>query len=192
MGQPTREEVRGSMQAILYSRAGHEFDVRDELKTDGYAATVPRKVETVSRGKDRRPKLEDLPLLPNYIFLDCALDQYHRLIRTVGQYKYLASTFQIIPARLEANMTRWAAGIEREAQKEIERYKRGEELSLYRNGELLHVVHGPFAEWLQNQHVTFRRMIQAAHDTFPRAEVEVELFGRVTRVEVDPLHIRRA
>ena len=46
------------MQAIGYIRAGHEFDIRDELKSHGYAATVPRKVETVSRGKDRKPKLE--------------------------------------------------------------------------------------------------------------------------------------
>ena len=180
------------MMCIAYGRAGHEFDIRDELLASGYAATVPRKVETTSRGKDRKPKLEDVPLLPNYIFLDVAVDQYHRLIRTTGQYKYLASTFQIIPARLEAHMTRWAAGIEATAQREVDRYKRGEELSLYQNGEQLHVIHGPFAEWLTNQNVTFRRMVQASHDTFPRAEVEVELFGRVTRLDVDPLHIRRA
>lgn len=180
------------MQAIGYIRAGHEFDVRDELKSDGYAATVPRKVTTTSRGKDRKAKLEDVPLLPNYVFLDCTVEQYHRLIRSGGQYKYLASTFQIIPARLEANMNRWAAGVEMEAQREIDRYKRGEELSLYQNGEHLHITHGPFAEWLQNQHVTFLRMVQASHDTFPRARVEVNVFGRVTEVDVDPLHVRRA
>lgn len=180
------------MQIIAYGRAGHEFDIRDELKLDGYAATVPRKVETVSRGKDRRPKLEDTPLLPNYIFLDMAVDQYHRLIRTGGQYKYLASTFQIVPARLEANMNRWAAGIEAIAQKEIARYKRGEELSLFTQGESLHVTHGPFAEWLEGQNVTYRRMVQAAGDPFPSVEVETELFGRVTRVTVDALHVRRA
>ena len=180
------------MQIIAYGRAGHEFEIRDELKADGYAATVPRKVITTSRGKDRKAKLEDVPLLPNYIFLDMTLDQYHQLIRTSGQYKYLTSTFQIIPHRLERNMTRWAAGIEATAQKEIDRYKRGEELSLFRQGEHLHITHGPFAEWLDGQNVTFRRMVHAAHNTFPRAEVEVELFGRVTRLEVDPLDVRRA
>lgn len=180
------------MQLIAYGRAGHEFDIRDELKADDYAATVPRKVETVSRGKDRRPKLEDVPLLPNYIFLDMVLDQYHRLIRTAGQYKYLASTFQIIPARLEANMSRWAAGIEATAQREIERYKRGEELSLFTRGESLHITHGPFAEWLEGQNVTFRRMVQAAGEPFPSVEVETELFGRVTRLNLDALHVRRA
>jgi transcription antitermination factor NusG len=180
------------VQIIGYIRAGHEFDIRDELKTDGYAATVPRKVETVSRGKDRKPKLEDIPLLPNYVFIDCTVDQYHRLLSSKGQYKYLASTYQIIPARLEANMSRWAAGIEATAQREIERYKRGEELSLFTQGEALHVTHGPFAEWLANQNVTFRRMVQAASDPFPSVEVETELFGRVTRVTVDALHVRRA
>lgn len=180
------------MQIIAYGRAGHEFDIRDELKADGYAATVPRKVETVSRGKDRKPKLEDTPLLPNYIFMDMTVDQYHQLIRAVGQYKYLASTFQIIPARLEAKMNRWAAGIEATAQKEIERYRRGEELSLFTKGEALHVTHGPFAEWLDRQNVTFRRMVQAAGQPFPNVEIETELFGRVTRVTVDALHVRRA
>lgn len=180
------------MQAIGYIRAGHEFDTRDELKADGYAATVPRKVITTSRGKDRKAKLEDVPLLPNYVFFDCTVDQYHRLIRTAGQYKYLASTFQIVPARLEANMNRWAAGIEREAQREVQRYKNGEELSLYQNGEELHVVNGPFAEWLSGQHVTFVSMVQSAHDIFPRAKVAVDLFGRVVEMNVDPLHIRRA
>lgn len=180
------------MQIIAYGRAGHEFDIRDEIKLDGYAATVPRKVETVSRGKDRKPKLEDTPLLPNYIFLDMSVDQYHRLIRSGGQYKYLASTFQIVPARLEANMNRWAAMIEREAQREIDRYKRGEELSLFTNGEAVKVTEGPFAEWLDGQNVTFRKMVQAAGDPFPSVEVETELFGRVTRVTVDALHVRRA
>lgn len=180
------------MQAIGYIRAGHEFEIRDELKADGYAATVPRKVETVSRGKDRKPKLEDVPLLPNYVFLDMTVAQYHRLLSSKGQYKYLASTFQIIPARLEANMLRWAAGIEATAQKEIERYKRGEELSLFTKGEALHITHGPFAEWLANQNVTYRRMVQAAGEPFPSVEVETELFGRVTRVTVDALHVRRA
>jgi len=180
------------VQIIAYARANREFDVRDDLRAEGYAATVPRKVITTSRGKDRKAKLEDVPLLPNYIFLDMTVDQYHRLISTGGQYKYLASTFQIIPKRLEANMTRWAAGIEREAQREVERYKRGEELSLYQNGEHLHVIHGPFAEWLQDQHVTFVSMVQEAHDTFPRAKVAVDLFGRVVEMNVDPLHIKRA
>jgi len=180
------------VQIIAYGRAGHEFDIRDELKLDGYAATVPRKVETVSRGKDRKAKLEDVPLLPNYIFLDMSVDQYHRLIRSGGQYKYLASTFQIVPARLEKAMTLWANSIEAEAQREIDRYKRGEELSLFQNGEAVKVTEGPFAQWLDGANVTFRKMAQAAHDTFPRAEVELELFGRVTKVEVDPLHVRRA
>jgi len=173
------------MQAIGYIRAGHEFDVRDELRADGYSATVPRKVVTTSRGKDRKAKLEDVPLLPNYIFMDLSVEQYHRLLSSKGKFKYLASTFQIIPKRLEANMSRWAAGIEREAQREVDRYKRGEELSLYQNGEHLHVTHGPFADWLHNQHVTFRRMVQASHDVFPRAEVEVELFGRVTKLKAE-------
>jgi len=180
------------MQAIGYIRAGHEFDVRDELHADGYAATVPRKVITTSRGKDRKAKLEDVPLLPNYVFLNLTVPRYHELIRTARQYKYLAGTFQFVPMRLEANLERWAAGIEREAQREVERYKRGEELSLYQNGEHLHVCSGPFAEWLENQHVTFVRMVQEAHDTFPRAKVAVDLFGRVVEMNVDPLHVRRA
>jgi len=145
------------MQAIGYIRAGHEFDVRDELRADGYSATVPRKVVTTSRGKDRKPKLEDVPLLPNYVFLNLTVPRYHELIRTARQYKYLASTFQFVPMRLEANLERWAAGIEREAQREVDRYKRGEELSLFTQGEALHITHGPFAEWLSGQHVNIRR-----------------------------------
>lgn len=180
------------MQVIAYARSGHEFDIRDELKEAGCAATVPRKVEIVSRGKDRKAKLEDIPLLPNYVFLEMTLDGYHALTRTGGKYKYLASTYQIVPLRLEANMRRWMAGIEATAQREIERYKRGEELSLFTQGEALHVTHGPFAEWLEHQHVTYRRIVQAAGDPFPSVEVETELFGRITRVTVDALHVRRA
>lgn len=180
------------MQAIGYARAGHEFDLRDELQADGYAITVPRKIITTSRGKDRKAKLEDMPLLPNYLFFDLTLNQYHQLIRDAGKYKYLASTYQIIPKRLERNMDRWAAGVERIAQKEIDRYKRGEELSLFTEGETLEVTEGPFATWLESQHVTFVCMVQAAHDVHPRAKVEAELFGRVTELDLDPLHVRRA
>lgn len=180
------------MQCISYIRAGHEFTIRDELIADGFAATVPRKVITTSRGKDRKPKLEDQPVLPNYCFLDLTVDQYHRLLRTSGQYKYLASTFQIIPARLEASMTRWAEAIEREALKEVERYLRGEELSLFKAGEALSVTHGPFAEWLDGQAVTFRRMVQAAGEPFPSVEVETQLFGQMARVKIDALHVKRA
>lgn len=180
------------MKIIGYSRAGHEFDVRDELKSDGYAATVPRIVVTTSRGKDRKAKLEDQPLLPNYLFLDLTVNQYHALITTMGKYKWLASTFMSVPRHLEASLSRWAATVEAEAQREIDRYRRGEELSLFTKGEAIKVTSGPFAEWLEGQTVTFRRMVQSAHNKFPEVEVETELFGRITVLRADPLHIKRA
>ena len=180
------------MQIIAYARASHEFDTRDALRWDGFSAIVPRRVEPVSRGKERRPKLEDAPLLPNYVFIDLSADGYHRLIRSRGKYKWMAGTFLTIPIHLERAMSRWAETVEAEAQRELDRYRRGEELSLFSCGEAVRITEGPFAEWIEGQNITFRRMVQAAHDTFPRAEVEVELFGRIARLEVDPLHVRKA
>lgn len=183
---------QGKMQIIGYARAGREFDLREELKADGYAVTVPRVVTAVSRGKDRKAKLEDAPLLPNYLFFDMTVDQYHSLTSAGGKYKFLSSTYQIVPMRLNASMNRWVARVEREAQREVERYKRGEELSMFQNGEGVRITDGPFAEWLDGQNVTFRRMVHAAHQPFPSAEVEVSIFGRITKLEVDPLSVRRA
>lgn len=178
------------MHIIGYARSGREFETRDALTAGGYTVTVPRRIEIVSRGTKRAAKIEDAPFLRNYLFIVATAEQYQAMIRDLGKYKYLASTFRFVPDRLAPALARWVDQVEREAQRELTRHQSGEDLCKYREGDALRITEGPFAEWLDGEDVAFRRMVHAP-STHPMAEVEVQMFGRSTRVMVDPLHVKR-
>ncbi len=55
-------------------------------------------------------------------------------------------------------------------------------------GQALEVLEGPFKERM----LRFQRMVQAAHDMHPVIEADIEVFGQVARVKVDPLDVKGA
>ena len=178
------------MKIIGYARSGHEFDTAEDLRSFDIAAITPRDIKAESRGKNRRPKITDEPLWPNYIFGTVTTEEYYWLMTNLHRFKYLAGTFLIVPTKLERQLDIAVEAAERAAQRKLHSLL-GEDIpSPYKPGEKLSVVAGPFLDWLGDQGVTFRKMAQAPHDQFPRIKVEAEVFGRVTEIELDPMHVR--
>ncbi len=191
-------EARGLMAWIGYARSGRELALRDSMADMVDRVDAPRVIEAVSRGKDRRPKLEDRPHIQNHIIITGTAQQYQRLIDAqraqCPEVKGLSGTFYAVPPKLLYSLRQWADEIDGIAASEVERYKRGEELSLFEAGEAVKVVDrgSEFFEFFEAQQPVFLRMVQAAHDKHPFAEVEIQVFGRAVPVRVDPLHVRKA
>ena len=191
-------ESRGLMAWIAYARSGRELALRDSLAGMFVRVDAPRVIEAVSRGKDRRPKLEDRPHIQNHIIITGTAKQYQALIDAqraqCPEVRGLASTFKAVPLRLLYSLHQWADAIEAVAAREVERHKCGEELSLFEAGEAVKVIdqRSEFYDFFEAQQPVFLRMVQAAHDKHPFAEVEIQVFGRAVPVKVDPLHVRKA
>ena len=58
----------------------------------------------------------------------------------------------------------------------------------YSDGDILEIMAGP----LMGQLATFRKLAETDHDLFPRIRADVELFGRVASIDLDPIDARRA
>jgi len=68
----------------VWTRARHEFTVRDDLGTKGFEVFLPT-TERTSVRRDRK-KILTVPLFPNYVFARASMDreQYLALVRTLG------------------------------------------------------------------------------------------------------------
>jgi transcription antitermination factor NusG len=68
----------------VWTRARHEFAVRDDLGTKGFEVFLPT-VERASVRRDRK-KVLTVPLFPNYVFARASLDreQHLAIVRTLG------------------------------------------------------------------------------------------------------------
>jgi len=68
----------------VWTRARHEFTVREDLKGKGLEVFLPT-VERASRRRDRR-RILTVPLFPNYVFVHADLDKerYIQVARTLG------------------------------------------------------------------------------------------------------------
>ena len=68
----------------VWTRARHEFTVREDLKAKGLEVFLPT-LQRASRRRDRR-KILTVPLFPNYVFVYAELDKdrYLQVARTLG------------------------------------------------------------------------------------------------------------
>jgi transcription antitermination factor NusG len=68
----------------VWTRARHEFTVREDLKAKGLEIFLPT-VQRASQRRDRR-KILTVPLFPNYVFVHAELDKdrYLQVARTLG------------------------------------------------------------------------------------------------------------
>lgn len=183
---------------VGYAKAKHEAEVVEAVKALGAHARYARQIDAVRRGNQRWAEPVVEPVLPNFVFIDVDDATWHRL-RTV---KFLAHTLTRIPSgelrRTPRNKDGTllpergvlpfleAADADFEARRaEIEA---GVRVSEYQPGDVLQILGGPLSGHLAR----FRRIVETAHDPFPRIKAEAEVMGRIVSVEVDPINARRA
>lgn len=182
-----------------YAKAKREIEVAESIRALGLDARVALKVEAIRRGKKRWAEPVTTPLLPNIIFIRCTDEEWH-LLRGV---KGLAHTMHPVPTKLvERRHVRLRDGTEQPYEGLMAFIERAEEvhaarmaefeatqrLSEFQEGDLLEILGGPLA----GQLARFRKLVETAHDAFPRIKADLALMGGTVAVDLDPLHARKA
>lgn len=172
------------MWVIGYAKATKEFEVQDALRDMGIAACVPRKVEAKRVPTKRRPVPVTTPYLRNYVFIECSAEQWHDL----AGVKHLAKT-TVFVSKGEVKLLRaFIDTTEAEYLDRMGAIEAGQRVEEYSPGDMIEITGGPLA----GQLARFRRIVESAHDLFPRLRAEGELFGQSVTVDVDPIHARKA
>lgn len=173
------------MNWVGYARRGAEQDTRDELTASGITAHAPVTLVLERRGNDRRPRAYVEPVIPRLLFIRGTAHDFHRLhdVRT------LSRTLMAFPdASWNAYVAPFLARCAAEYDAMDARIKAGEMLDEYKRGDRLAIKAGPFAD----QVASFLRVVERAHDLHPMLVAEMEVFGGVREIEVDPLAVKRA
>lgn len=166
---------------IGYARTGREFEVRDAIRALGADADVPRKVEAVRVGKKRWPEPRVSPILPNYVFVTCEIDQWH----AVHGVRYLAPTMVIASRAAAIQIAAFVAATEAEYADRMARIEAGQRLEEFADGDPISIA-GPLGATL----ATFRALVEHPGSEYPAIRAEIEMMGRSVAIEADPLMVR--
>jgi transcription antitermination factor NusG len=184
-----------------YARGGKEFEVMDALCDLGIDVWRGEVIEFERRGKQRLPGAYSYPALPNYIFASLAPGQLHHVVSirnmapTVdfisrGAWDGFTAFRQDAEARL-AEAKAIIATSERLARENMRASEHRRhllsQLAQYKTGQGLEIRDGVLA----GEIARFTRLVQHSWAKHPMIEVECEFMGRPTRVEVDPLSVRK-
>ena len=99
-----------------------------------------------------------------------------------------ATTVRVSPRAVRAYLDPFRARVDADFYARQAAIDAGQKVAEYEPGDLLQIMAGPFA----GQLATFRKLAETDHDLFPRIKADVELFGRTTTIDLDPIHARRA
>lgn len=168
---------------LAYATTAQELNAQEACEALGYTAIVPRKVEAVRRGKKRWAEAIVSPYLPNYVWVEGGPDAFYA-IRDIKEFR--GSAMGITP-QSERGVRAFIERVERDFATRMAQIEAGERVAEYQPGDLLSEMTGPFA----GKVARFRRMIESAYSLFPSIEAEMELMGRVVRVKMDPINVRR-
>ena len=164
-----------------------EFAVERQLRALGLQAHAPRKIEFKRVGKKRHPDPVTSAYLPGYIFAEIPAAKYASAIQCNG----LRPTMMAIPHQeVKRHVLRFIDRVASE-NSEAERIVASRDRAAmceFIPGQALEVLEGPFKDRMLH----LQRMVQAAHDRHPMIDAEIEVFGQVARVKVDPFDVKGA
>jgi len=164
-----------------------EFAVERQLRALGLEAFAPRKIEFKRQGKKRHAEPVMSAYLPGYIFAEIPAVMFTKAIQCRG---LSPSLMAVSPQEVRRHVRPFLSKVAEE-NAEAERIIASRDraaMCQFTAGQALEVLTGPFADRV----VEFTGMVQAAHDTHPMIEAQMEIFGRLTPVKVDPLDVRAA
>ncbi len=187
-------------QWIAYVSAGQEFALVEDCEVLGISAIAPRKVEAVRTGNKRYPEPRVTPYLGNYVFITATAEEYY----WVRDIKYVRDFMGVPPAWvpkiadfcdvIERDFIVRSAEIDRAqaVMRDAEASKAQRRAAMllmqhYQPNDLLEVIVGPFAGAI----MSFGKMVERAGSMTPEIEANMTLFGRVSTVRLDPLHIKK-
>lgn len=170
------------MMYLLYARSGKEFEVAQALRKLSDLVICEPRITFVRKGKDRRPTPQEEPYLPNYIFADLSDTDFHAALKI----KHIASRAIEVGTSSAKAIGRYQKQAQTE-YKEAQRIAHNQEAKpIYKPGQALRILNSAMGETL----ATFSHMVDRQTDPFPRVVAEIEIFGRPTKIELDPLDVR--
>ncbi len=171
---------------IAYATAGQEFSAQEQCEVLGYTCQVPRKVDVIRQSRRRFPDVVTQAFLPNYLFITGGAEVFH----AIKAIKEIRGTAMGIGPQNERLVQTFIDRVEKDFAARMGQIEAGQRVAEYAPGDLLTLMTGPFS----GQVATFRRMIEDAHDVFPRIEAElgVSLMGKPVLAVLDPINTRRA
>lgn len=167
-----------------YARGGKEFEVTADIEALGVAVYCARKIEFLRRGKERRPRPVEAPYLQNYLFIEIPAE----LFLDVLAIKYLASTLTPLSGADMRSLGRFRDEVDLEYAAAQRIGRNQDAISEYKTGQALRVLDGQFSDKM----LTFRSMVDRAHDMHPKVIADMEMMGQNVTVELDPLNVRAA
>ena len=169
---------------VGYARKGHEFEVEEAIAALEIEVWVPRKMEFIRMGKDRKVKPTVSPYMGNYVFMDLTPDDYYR----IKPVKFLASTLYAVPGKSIRYLDKFRAEVQADYDRQQAIRDSGEALEQYKAGQTLRIISGPFMDQL----VRFKRTVEASYEVFPKIEAAYDMMGREVEIVVDPLNVKAA
>lgn len=168
---------------LAYAKTGKEFEVEDELRALDIPVWCARVIECKRSGKRRKAEYHEMPKLPNYLFAELTPTTFYEAIAVKHLYPFLYA----LGESDRRNLASFKREVDADYAEADRARRRGERIvAEYAPGDAIMAVQGPFRDVL----LRFRRVIENSEPI--TYEAEMQLFGRVTRVHVDPLDLRRA
>lgn len=172
--------MTGEINYLGYAKAGHEFEVQDELRDMGIHAWAGRVIRWKRTGKKRYPEPHEEPALPNYLFLALTPETFYQ----AQSVRFLASTMIMLGTLDRRGLVSFQGNVQA-AYEEQDRLRRNAEMprAEFNAGEQIEIIGGPFADKI----ATFRRVIERSGMYHPKLEAEISGI----RLQLDPLDVKR-
>lgn len=167
---------------IAYTGSGKELAAQEEAEALGLWAAVPRKVDMLRKGYNRRAEPVISAYLPNYAFIEMTAEEWHWL-----QGSKTVRTLMGVGTTETRAVLRFIELVEADFATRMAQIEAGQRVDEYVPGEEIKVLEGAFAETL----LRFKRVAEGA-DGFPAIIASTVLFGREAEVRLDPLVVRKA
>ena len=208
------------MEIMAYATSGREFEVMDELSDMGITYWHGKRIEFERRGKSRIAEPFEYPALPNYLHITAPFHlvsdiMYIRHLSRTIKFLHAADVrgWQVFERAADARLAEAQGIVDERKRMEAEHgaavlamQKRHESrqaelaaakalrqsiinlISGYSAGDALEITGGPFKGML----ATFGRMVVKLGTAHPMVEASVQIFGRDTPADFDPLDVRKA
>lgn len=167
---------------MIYAKSGRELDISNEMRDLGLTVYCARKMVFERRGNHRRPEAYTMAYLPNYIFAeipDCDFQDVLAINGITGQPRAIS------PKHVGA-IHDFLAVTEAEYTTATKIKGNLSAMCKYKVGQALKCLDGGFKEAM----LTFRGVIERAHDLHPKIQATTEMMGQTVTVELDPLSVR--
>tara|TARA_R110002012_G_scaffold229159_1_gene401680 strand:+ start:1098 stop:1628 length:531 start_codon:yes stop_codon:yes gene_type:complete len=166
-----------------YAKGGKELEVMDQLDRFGISFWRGERIKFERRGKNRTAEPFTYPALPNYIFMQPDITQ----LEDIHKVKYLAKRIEYITPAERMDIRRFQKQVA-EAMAEAQRIVGNREaMSEYNQGDTIEIKSGRLA----GRFATFEVELKRYHDPYAKIRATVDMMGRATPVELDPLDVRR-